>query len=183
MGPRRLQGSPWAPAVDVMIMSQPRAESLSDSELLGTGQYLLDSVADAVRPHFNQRIMPPSFTPGQLRHTTHPRAIWRELSFQGFEEVSFTFFPDCDEGTTRKNLLHDTSVVMEIVERDGISWSLGDWWFNDLRSNECEPDFYHIADQITSSMLDILFDQPVPPTCGTGYHLGNIYSAEHKVVP
>ena len=31
-------------------------------------------------------------------------------------------------------------------------------------------------------MLDILFDQPVPPVGGRGYGLGNIYSADHKAV-
>ena len=174
--------TPWTPEIDVFIMSQPWAGGLSDSELLDTGQYLLDAVADAVRPHFNGRIIPASFTPGQLRNPAHPRAIWRELSFQGFEEVSFTFFPHCDEETTRKNLLHDMSVVMEIVERDGISWSLGDWWFVDSRPNECGTDFYDLADQITSSMIDILFDQPVPPVGGPVYGLGNIYSADHKAV-
>ena len=174
--------SPWAPEVDVMIMEQPWAGDVSDSELLDTGQYLLNAVADAVRPYYNGRIVPPSFTPGQLRHPAHPRAIWRELSFQGFEEVSFTFFPHCDEETTRKNLLHDVSVVMDIVERDGISWSLGDWWFLDGRPNECESDYYQVAGQITSSMLDILFEQAVPPVGGPVYGLGNIYSTEHKAV-
>ena len=81
-----------------------------------------------------------------------------------------------------KNLLHDMSVVMDIVERDGISWSLGDWWFDDGRPNECGTDYYDVADQITSSMLDILFDQAVPPVGGPIYGLGNIYSKEHKVV-
>ena len=174
--------NPWPLEVDAFIMTQPWAEGLSDSELLDTGQYFLNAVADAVRPHFNGRIIPASFAPGLLRHPMSPKAIWRELSFEGFEEVSFTFFPHCDEDTTRKNLLHDMNVVMEIVERDGIAWSLNDWAFVDSRPNECGTDFYDLAVPITELMLDILFDQRVPLISGPVFGLGNIYSVEHKTV-
>ena len=74
------------------------------------------------------------------------------------------------------------SVIMEIVERDGISWSLNDWAFVDSRPNECGTDYYDLATQITELMLDILFDQPVPPIGGPVFGLGNIYSSEHKAV-
>jgi len=174
--------NPWPLEVDAFIMNQPWSLDLSDSELLDTGQYFLDTVADGVRPHFSGRIIPASFTPGELRHPQHPRPIWQELSFEGFEEVAFTFFPHCDEEITRENLLHDMGVIMEIVERDGISWSLNDWWFVDQRPNECGTDFYDLAPQMTEMMLDILFDQPAPLVGGPIFGLGNIYSAEHKVV-
>lgn len=167
--------TPWPNEIERFVLAQSWTDTASDEDLLLAGQYLLDAVADAVRPHFSGRILPMSYV-----HHERDRVIWRDLSFRGFEEVAFGVFAECDEATALDYLRGQLATIMTIVERDMVDWSVGEMELNDRHFTElCGTDLEEQADEIHAAMLDLLFTQEIPPV-GVSL-LGNVYSQEHRV--
>tara|TARA_B100000745_G_scaffold282424_1_gene215748 strand:- start:438 stop:692 length:255 start_codon:yes stop_codon:yes gene_type:complete len=70
--------------------------------------------------------------------------------------------------------------VMHIVKRDSVAWTIGELSIEDQAFERCGTDLYDQADEIYSAVLDILFEQEVPPVGMTG--IGNVFSLDHKIV-
>jgi hypothetical protein len=174
---------PWITEIEVMVMNQSWALEASDQELLETGQYLIDSVAAAVRPHFKGRLTPKTYAPGAALHKQNPRPIWKELTFKDFDEVGFTFFPTCDLQTSTTDAREQFAIIMEMVERDSIPWAMTEM---DIPAGigweTCGTDIFDQADEILSAVLDILFELEIQPMGISTMGHGNIYSKEHKAV-
>ncbi len=166
--------TPWPNEIERFVLAQPWADTASDSDLLDAGQYLLDAVAEAVRPHFTGRILPMSYV-----HHERDRVVWRDLSFRGFDEVAFGVFAECDAPTALDYLRGQLAMISDIVERDGVAWSIGEMELNESRFETlCGTDLGDEAADIHAAMLDLVFDQEVPPA-GVSL-LGNVYSEEHR---
>ena len=175
----------WIAEADVWVMGQPWAANASDNELLETGQYFLDAMAAAVRPHFKGQLVVTSFTPGQGQHPTRPAPFWKDLSYESVDRVDFTFYMRCDEQTTTTELREYMDTVMHIVKRDSIAWTIGELDIDFTAFETCGTDLNDQADEIYSAVLDILFEQEVPPVgflaASTGFVL-SVVSHDHKVV-
>ena len=171
---------PWSGEADGWVMAQPWAANASDQELLVAGQYLLDAVAIAVRPYFKGRLVVTSFTPGQGQHPIRPRPFWKDLSYESVDQVDFTFFMRCDEQATTTELREYMDTVMHIVKRDSIAWTIGELDIDFTAFETCGTDLNDQADEIYSAVLDILFEQEVPPVGIAA--IGIVFSHDHKVV-
>jgi len=171
---------PWSSEADTWVMMQPWAANTSDKELLETGQYLLDAVAAAVRPYFKGLIVVTSFTPGQGQHPIRPRPFWKDLSYESVDRVDFTFYMRCDEQTTTTELREYMDTMMHIVKRDSVAWAIGELSLDFDSFEICGTDLNDQADEIYSAVLDILFEQEIPPVGMAG--IGNVFSHDHKIV-
>ena len=173
---------PWMTEVDVWVMDQSWALEASDQELLETGQYLLDSVAAAVRPHFKGRITPHTWQHGSAVHEGHPRPIWKELTFKGLDEVGVSYFPKCDMETTMADARVQFAAIMEMVKRDSIPWVISEMDTGHKGFVFCGTDMFDQADEIWSAVLDLISELEIQPIGISTKGLGNIYSQEHKAV-
>ena len=173
---------PWMTEIDVWVMEQSWALTASDQELLETGQYLLDAVAAAVRPHFSGRITPHTWAHGSAMHQGHPRPIWKELSFRGFDEVGISYFPRCDMETTMADARMQFETIMQMVKRDSISWVITEMDTNHQSFQQCGTDIFDQADEIWAAVLDLVSDLEIQPIGISTYGFGNIYSNAHKAV-
>jgi hypothetical protein len=176
---------PWPGEVDTGLLYQPWGPNASDQELLDTGQYFLDAVATAVRPYFKGRLVVSSFTPGRFEITNQPQTFWKDLSYESVDQVDFTFFMRCDEQTIATQLREYMDGVMHIVKRDSVTWTIGELHTSSPSFERCGTDPYDQADEIYSAVLDILFEQEVPPVgflaASTGFAVG-VFSHDHKIV-
>ena len=167
------------------MLYQPWAPNASDQELLDTGQYFLDAVATAVRPYFKGRLVVSSFTPGRSELTNQPQTFWKDLSYESVDQVDFTFWMHCDEQTIATELREYMDGVMHIVKRDSVTWTIGELHSFPSSFEKCGTDPYDRSDEIYSMVLDILFEQEVPPVgflaASTGFAVG-VFSYDHKIV-
>ena len=173
---------PWITEIEVMVMNQSWALEASDQELLETGQYLLDAVVAAVRPHFKGRITPHTWQHGSAVHGGHPRPIWKELTFKGLDEVGVTYFPRCDMETTMADARVQFEAIMEMVKRDSIPWVISEMDTNHRGFAYCGTDIFDQADEIWSAVLDLISELEIQPIGISTKGFGNIYSKEHKAV-
>lgn len=134
--------TPWMTEIDIWVMYQSWALEASDQELLETGQYLLDTVVAAVRPHFKGRITPHTWQHGSAAHEGHPRPIWKELTFKGLDEVGITYFPRCDMETTMADARVQFAAIMEMVKRDSIPWVISEMDSNARSFKMCNTDMF-----------------------------------------
>jgi hypothetical protein len=173
---------PWMTEVDVWVMDQSWALKASDQELLETGQYLLDAVVAAVRPHFRGRITPHTWQHGSAVHEGHPRPIWKKLTFKGLDEVGVTFLPRCDMETTMADAKVQFAAIMEMVKRDSIPWVISEMDSNHKGFAFCGTDMFDQADEIWSAVFDLISELEIQPIGISTKGFGNIYSQEHKAL-
>ena len=173
---------PWMTEVDIWVMDQSWALKASDQELLETGQYLLDAVVAAVRPHFKGRITPHTWQHGSAVHEGHPRPIWKELTFKGLDEVGVTFLPRCDMETTMADAKVQFAAIMEMVKRDSIPWVISEMDTSHKSFAHCGTDIFDQADEIWSAVFDLISELEIQPIGISTKGFGNIYSQEHKAV-
>ena len=173
---------PWMTEVDIWVMDQSWALEASDQELLETGQYLLDAVVAAVRPHFRGRITPHTWQHGSAVHEAHPRPIWKDLTFKGLDEVGVTFLPRCDMETTMADAKVQFAAIMEMVKRDSIPWVISEMDTSHKGFAFCGTDIFDQADEIWSAVLDLISELEIQPIGISTKGFGNIYSQEHKTV-
>ncbi len=168
--------TPWPIEIERFVLAQRWAETSSDQDLLGAAQYLLDTVSNGVRPYFDGRIVPHSYV-----HHERDSQIWRELSYADFEEVTFNLFPECNQQETDEYLQGQLSLIDEIVNRDQLTWSIGEMELGHHRfTGLCGTNLADQADEIHGAMLDKIFEQSVAPV-GISV-LGNLYSVDHRDV-
>ena len=91
----------------------------------------------------------------------------------------------CDEQTIATELREYMDGVMHIVKRDSVTWTIGELHTFSPSFERCGTDPYDRSDEIYSIVLDILFEQEVPPVgflaTSTG-SIGNVFSRDHKIV-
>ena len=121
-----------------------------------------------------------SFTPGQGQHPIQPRPFWKDLSYESVDRVDFTFYMRCDEQAPTTELREYMDTVMHIVKRDSVVWAIGELSIDFSGFEKCGTDLNDQADEIYSAVLEILFEQEVPPVGIPG--IGNVFSHDHKVV-
>ena len=173
---------PWMTEVDIWVMDQSWALKASDQELLETGQYLLDAVVAAVRPHFKGRITPHTWQHGSAVHEGHPRPIWKELTFKGLDEVGVNFLPRCDMEATMADAKVQFAAIMEMVKRDSIPWVISEMDTSHKSFAHCGTDIFDQADEIWSAVFDLISELEIQPIGISTKGFGNIYSQEHKAV-
>ena len=91
----------------------------------------------------------------------------------------------CDEQTIATELREYMDGVMHIVKRDSVTWTIGELHTFSPSFERCGTDPYDRSDEIYSIVLDILFEQEVPPVgflaASTGFVL-SVFSHDHKIV-
>lgn len=114
--------TPFAAEAEIMINTLPFTAALPVGERVALGQWLIDTVLAAVRPHFQGHLMGMSYTRYEVTG-----AEWNRLSWKGFDSVAFGLFPECDLPTTQRYLAGQLGHVLTVVAGSGgIPWHAGE---------------------------------------------------------
>jgi hypothetical protein len=160
--------------IERWVQAQPWANTTSTQEKIRTAQYVLDRVYDEVRPIFKGKLDVWSYA-NYLPDRDGPD--WSNLVFANYDEVSFHLFPECDMAFSVSYTENQMKNVMDIVQRDGLTWWIGEWVLKRKAFEQlCGTDMSKEAVHIMDAMLDVVFAQPVKPI-GIDYR-GPIYSNE-----
>ena len=119
--------------------------NLPHSEQVGLAQWLLDRLIPEVKTHFHGMIWVssaahydtghPDFPGTGLRSSDGPH--WKSLSFKAADHVSFTLSTGCDFAHLERYLDSQFDAIMEIVQRDNVTWGI----FPDISKRKYGPAF------------------------------------------
>lgn len=119
----------------------------SDQEILDFANDVKTRIFNTVRPHFNGKLV------AHLYHnyTNRPdQNFWDQMSYTGFDEIHFAYFPQHDVETTARDLDVQLSHYYKIIENSGnIPWlaseiSAFEWYIEDGKLEEYEKDLYEL---------------------------------------
>ena len=165
---------PFPIEIERWIQAQPWADVTTTEEKVYTAQYVLNNIHQAVRPIFSGKLDVWSYA-NYL--PDRDGSAWKNLVFTDYDEVSFSLFPECDLEFSVMYTQNQMKHIMEIVNRDNLTWWIGEW---DLKKKSfeqlCETNMEQNAAAIMEAILDIIFAQQVQPI-GIDYR-GMMYSSD-----
>ena len=134
-------------------------EDASKEELMEFANSFKDRVLAAVKQHYNGKIVAHLYNNYFMRPEAH---FWDEMTYEGFDEIHFAFFPNFDVETTKlmmdEQLIHYTKIIQN---SGNIPWiasevSAFEWYFQNGDLETIEKELYEAVFQKLESA-------PIPP--------------------
>jgi hypothetical protein len=154
---------PFAGEAEIMINTLPFADKIPVRERVALGQWLIDTLLAATRPHFNGHLLATSYTRYEVTGEE-----WNQLSFKGYDSVAFGVFPECDLAITKSYMAKQMPHVLKVIANSGgIPWHSGEVFVakKHFVREACSTEAQFLADEprIYQAVIDAIEAAPVKP--------------------
>jgi hypothetical protein len=156
--------NPFAGEAEIMINTLPFVKELPVAERVALGQWLVDEILAAVRPHFQGLLLATSYTRYEVTGEE-----WSRLSFKGWDALAVGVFPECDLETTRSYMAKQMPHVRKVLEASGgIPWWSGEIFVNPqlFVKPACltAERYWNEEPKIYQAIIDAIEAEPVKPS-------------------
>jgi hypothetical protein len=141
-----------------MTRQEGLVAALTADELVALANGWVAEVRDAVRPHFSGTLLAHSYA--RYEGSADP---WRNMSFAGWDELGFSFFPECDAEATTRYMAAQLDGYHDVWLNSGrIPWGVGEVdllprVFEDLCGNRLDD----VEAGVYQAVFDALDDAPM----------------------